>query len=275
MQVLLGCVAPHPPLLIPEIGRANLSGVRSSQKALQKLGLRVATEAPESMVIISPHSPASRNVFGIKTSPILSGSFAQFGVSAVNFEIKNDLELVNEIILQAEDLNVKMAKLDSPWNEELDHGVLVPLYYLQEKQKCSIVSLSISEKTYQEHYLLGQAIQNAANSKGRKTVFVASGDMSHRLTRDGPYPYSPKGKEFDQKIKEILSNGSFGDLFKLDERLIDEAGECGLRSIFALAGVFDGYSVYPEVLSYEGPFGVGYLVASFQAKEKDEKRHFV
>ena len=44
---------------------------------------------------------------------------------------------------------------------------------------------------------------------------------------------------------------------------MEEAAECGYRSILMLLGVFEGLEIETEVLSYEGPFGVGYAVATF------------
>jgi len=47
-----------------------------------------------------------------------------------------------------------------------------------------------------------------------------------------------------------------------------EAGECGLRSFCFLLGILEasGIDWQPEILAYEGPFGVGYLVANFKLK---------
>ena len=58
----------------------------------------------------------------------------------------------------------------------------------------------------------------------------------------------------------------------MDSRLIERAGECGLRSIWIMAGALDGYNVKSEVYSYEGPFGVGYCVARFDPESKGKSR---
>ncbi|MGL5751253.1 MAG: hypothetical protein ACRCXT_12035 [Paraclostridium sp.] len=63
-------------------------------------------------------------------------------------------------------------------------------------------------------------------------VIIASGDLSHRLKEGGPYPYTPLGKEFDDKLISILQNGDLNELFSIDKDLIQEAGECGLRSLY-------------------------------------------
>jgi len=52
----------------------------------------------------------------------------------------------------------------------------------------------------------------------------------------------------------------------MDKNLVEEAGECGYRSIIILLGALDGLDWKPEILSYEAPFGVGYLVANFKIK---------
>ena len=145
---------------------------------------------------------------------------------------------------------------------ELDHGIMVPLYFLAQKTY-PLVCLSMSFLDFRSHYIMGIAIRDAIASVGRRAVFVASGDMSHRLTPGAPAGYSPRAAEFDKQIVEITSSGDYARLFELDPELIEEAGECGLRSIITMAGTVDGYGRSSEVLSYEGPFGVGYMVARF------------
>ena len=50
----------------------------------------------------------------------------------------------------------------------------------------------------------------------------------------------------------------------LDKKLIYDAGECGLKSILILEGIMDKIRYTPRLFSYEGPFGVGYLVMNFE-----------
>ncbi|MBC7194507.1 MAG: AmmeMemoRadiSam system protein A, partial [Caldisericia bacterium] len=47
----------------------------------------------------------------------------------------------------------------------------------------------------------------------------------------------------------------------------EEAGECGYRSILTLLTLMPFEKYKAEVLSYEGPFGVGYLVAVVERRE--------
>ena len=79
-----------------------------------------------------------------------------------------------------------------------------------------------------------------------------------------PAGYDPLGKIFDEKLAKALSCVDIKSILNLGTELIERAGECGLRSAVILLGALDGLKVKPEILSYEGPFGVGYLVASFE-----------
>jgi len=94
---------------------------------------------------------------------------------------------------------------------------------------------------------------------------IASGDLSHRLPNAGSNA-NPFGQEFDEKLIEALKNRKTREVLSFDEELVEEASECGYRSILILLGALSGKKYKTEVLSYEAPFGVGYLVANFQFK---------
>jgi AmmeMemoRadiSam system protein A len=137
------------------------------------------------------------------------------------------------------------------------------------------VRISQSGLNPPEHYLLGQLITEAAEATGRKAVLIASSDMSHKLKHDGPYGFAPEGPEFDEAVVKALADGDFLSLFRIPERLRERAAECGYNSLMVLAGCFDRRRVEARVLSYEGPYGVGYAVAAFAPGELDEGRNIL
>jgi len=260
--VLAGVVAPHPPLLVPAVGGADVARVQATADALADASRVIETLAPDNLVFISPHSPIVGGEFAVRGGQVLNGSFAQFGHGEAAAEIENDLEMADAIIAEAADMGIETVVLpDYTAQTELDWGVLVPYYYVGNG--LPIVSLSISVLGYGRHFELGRAVAAAAERLGRRTVFVASGDLSHRLSAESPYGYSPAGPEFDQRVTEIFSDGKLTELADIDPRVVAEAGECGLRSFIALSGALSGRPVESRLLSYEGPFGVGYSVAIF------------
>lgn len=265
--ILGGCIVPHPPLLVPAIGGRDVETVRATQEAMRNLGGRLAELRPEVLVMISPHTPIFRDAFTVKTAPALEGSFASFGRPQVCISKRNDVDLAALMVKSAEETRFPLVPVESSkgrWyerGEDLDHGLLVPLYYLDQYLETPIVSLSISGLDYESHVRLGRLASEACRSLGRRAFFVASGDLSHRLIKGAPAGYDPRGQEFDERIVEIARSGKFAALHELGESLVEAAGECGLRSIYALWGAVQNGGLQSQVLSYEGPFGVGYMVS--------------
>jgi MEMO1 family protein len=250
-----GCVCPHPPLLVPEIGRANRDQIQATVAGMERLAEAVGEVG--TAVIISPHTPTYFDAFTVKAAPTLAGDFAAFGCPQVRHQIDTDIEFVETLLAAASGAHVP---LEPSTDADLDHGILVPLTFLRAR---SLVSLSIVGG-YDEHRRLGELVRTVAEQLHRDLLFVASGDMSHRLIKGAPAGYDERGPTFDRRVVELLSEGDFDSLEKLDGGLVQRAGECGLRSLIALGGFLGAdASRDPQVFSYEGPFGVGYLVAGF------------
>ncbi|MGI6603613.1 MAG: AmmeMemoRadiSam system protein A [bacterium] len=274
MGIVWGGIAPHPPIVVPEVGRAEIGKVSSTRAALQKLAQDLKAAKPEAVIITSPHGPVFSDVVAVSLAPRFSGSFSRFGAPGVRLHRASDLTLAQAIVSESEALKVPVAALTADeLNQygitgERDHGVLVPLYYLEEAGvTCPLVWIGMSLLPPEEIYAFGVAVQRAAEKVGKRVAFLASGDLSHRLTRDAPAGYQPEGARFDRMLVDKVRDGDLEGLLRIDPALADKAGECGWRSFMMLAGALDGRVVAPEVLSYEGPFGVGYLVAKWRPLE--------
>ena len=125
-----------------------------------------------------------------------------------------------------------------------------------------------------DHYKLGMFIKQVAEELDRNAVFVASGDLSHKLQDYGPYGFDPAGPVYDKRIMEAASKADFGGMLEFDEDFLDKAAECGHRSFVIMAGALDGQSVIAKVYSHEDVTGVGYGIASFYPVGTDESRRF-
>lgn len=259
-RVVFAGIAPHPPLLVPEVGGSRIEQVADSQRALREFSRRLVDTDPETVVVISPHSPLDPHAFTARSTAELTGDFREFYAPAVSLTFLNDLEMLDALELTASSEGVELRKLNRDY--PLDHGALVPLYYLHEAGwQGRVVVIGFTHQSNEEHLAFGRAIAKAAGAINRKIALVASGDLSHRLIVDGPYEYEPTAHLFDAQIVDAIARGDSSGVINIDPGLRDRAGECGYRSIVIALGCVGENMADHQVLSYEGPFGVGYMVA--------------
>jgi len=264
IMICFASICPHPPIIIPTIGGSELPKVKKTIEAMRKLAGVFAAAKPETVIIVSPHGPVQTDKMTITISENLSGNFGQFGDFETQMNFKNDPVLTKEIKKSAQIAGIPVDLIDLP---QLDHGALVPLCFLTKNYpQVKLTPIAFSFLDYQTHFKFGQILSKLLATSDKRFAIIASGDLSHRVTPDAPAGFSPRGKEFDEKLVELLKTGNVQGILNLDKDLIEEAGECGLRSIIILLGVLDGCQLSNancQLLSYEAPFGVGYLVAKY------------
>ena len=259
-MLVFASITPHPPIIVQGIGKDNdLENVKETIKAMEELSREFEKAQPDTTIVISQHAPLDYNAYGLNSAQSLAGDFKDFG-SDLNYKFENDLVLVDTIIEEMDKNSVPL----SPHREVLDHGTLVPLHFLTQNYKTKVVSLSFSFEDLPSHYVYGQIIGEVIRRSTKKIAVIASGDLSHRLIPGAPAGFNPKGKEFDKKLIELLEAKDVEGILNLDEAFVEAAGECGLRSVVILLGILNGQFDFKK-LSYEGPFGVGYLVAKFMS----------
>jgi len=265
-MIRYAAITPHPPIIIPTIGRSNLNLCRKTVNAMKAAGEKFRAVKADTIVLVSPHGPVQYDKFIINYSPTLRGDLSAFGDQR-KFIFENDRELIDEIVASE-----KSAGLPAGLARELelDHGALVPLYYLVNEKDLSynpkLVHMSFSMLPLEYHYRFGEVLGKVLESSPKVISFVASGDLSHRVTPEAPAGYSPQGRIFDRQLADLVKSKNVKGILNLDQNLIDEAGECGLRSIIMLLGALSSLRWEVKSLSYEAPFGVGYMVASINIK---------
>ncbi|NLM72456.1 MAG: AmmeMemoRadiSam system protein A [Clostridiaceae bacterium] len=274
-EILKAYIVPHPPIIIPEIGKGEQNNASATINAYEEIARQIKELSPQTIIITTPHGTAYADYIHILPGKKLSGSFKNFGAPELSFEFENDLELIESIKENALTCGIEAGTLGAR-EKELDHGSLVPLYYISKYfTDFSLIRISIAGLPLKQLYVFGSCIQKAVTSSDKKVVFIGSGDLSHRLKEDGPYGFAEEGPAFDEFLVENIKAADFKKLLDIDERLCEQAGECGLRSFAMLAGALNGYRVKSKVLSYEGPFGVGYMIAELTLDGRDLSRDLI
>jgi len=269
-MITFASICPHPPLLIPEIGGDNIEKVRKPISSLLILNNRLREINPETIVVISPHGMIYSHKMALIKAEYLQGSFEYFKC-ALSLEFEGDMDAAERIRRACEKKHLPLEVIDykekdSSSAEDLDHGVLVPLYYLSAGlKKTKILPIYYSYLGRESHVKFGEIINTVLNDelKNKRVAIVASGDLSHRLTMDAPGGYTPLAKTFDEQFVTYLKKGRVTKIIDMDHEIVEEAGECGFRSALILFGALKNLKYNVNVLSYEAPFGVGYLVCDF------------
>jgi AmmeMemoRadiSam system protein A/AmmeMemoRadiSam system protein B len=257
--IVFSAIAPHPPIMVPEVGREAIVDVQSSIAAMGELTHRLIASGAETVVMISPHAPLDASAFVAYKASELYGDFGNFRAPEATVQASLDEELLTAIARAAATKSYEVVNIRS---DELDHGTMVPLYFLQHHGwKGRVVALGYSFLSNEDHLRFGACIGRAANEIGRPVAIVASGDLSHRLKPDAPAGYNPTAHLFDEEVVAALRSNTPARIADIDQELRRKAGECGYRSLLVLLGATQELTPSCEVLNYEAPFGVGYLVA--------------
>jgi AmmeMemoRadiSam system protein B len=259
-------IAPHPPVMVPEVGGAMAEEVRASVEAMRELTGRLKACGAATVVIVSPHAPLEERAFVAYDGSRLRGDFANFRAPRATVDVELDAELLDAIEEVAGEEGFRIARLKE---RGLDHGTAVPLYFLARNDwDGRVVALGYSFLPDEEHVRFGACVRRAVERTGRPAAFVASGDLSHRLKPGAPAGFHPDAHRFDEEVVAAFREGEPARVAEIDGNLRRLAGECGYRSMLVALGTAAGVEADCEVLHYEAPFGVGYLVAQLARESR-------
>ncbi|HCT36565.1 MAG TPA: AMMECR1 domain-containing protein [Firmicutes bacterium] len=276
----LAVLVPHPPIIISEVGGAEAQQAESTIKGMHAIASLIEQAAPETLIVISPHAPIFSDAVAIYGKESLRGDLSRFGASSAAVRFENDLALAEMIAAESMSGLIPAVIIDENLrkryrlSDALDHGATVPLLFLKNLAgRCRLITMGFAMQSYESLYRFGMCLAGAVRESGRRTVLIASGDLSHRLTPDAPNGFDPSGPEFDRQLMAAIAQMDVRSIMSMDADMIEQAGECGLRSLIIMLGALDGVAVQSEVKSYEGPFGVGYSVAAFFPGKADQGRN--
>lgn len=261
MSLVFAALTPHPPILVPNIGKAELATIEKTKAALEKLEEDIYIARPQVIIIISPHGSLFANSFSANAHIEFSSAFEEFG----------DL-ITKKIWVGAPELAARLSTLgkknDIPIQlasqSQIDHGASIPLMYLTPHlPEVKILPLGDSGLGTDIHIRYGEIIKDMVMRSNQRIAVIASGDLSHCLTSDAPSPYHEAGPRFDKQINELLNVRNTAGIIGLDEALVKQAAQCGYRPLVILLGILKNINYTFKQYSYEAPFGVGYLTGNF------------
>lgn len=257
--IVAGALIAHPPILLSEVGDGASAQVAATVAAIRRLDATLAAQPADLVVLCSPHSPAAAVALPIRVGSHAAGTLGRFHAPQVRVSVDLDASTSGRLFEAA-----RAAGFPTTWAEDepLDHGVVVPLHFLERTRASKpFVLFGLAGWALDDFVRFGRWIHGELQD--RSVIFIASGDLSHRLIPGAPAGYRPEGKLFDEVVIDALRSNQWEAIERLDPVFIDEAGECGLRPLAILLGAARAAGIPSTVLHYEGPFGVGYPVVQF------------
>jgi len=251
----------HAPIVVPSMGGSRAEQCKATTQAMQSAADELVSTKPDRVIVLNPHTICYPNAYTCIDMPSsIKGSFNAFGRPDLKVEFSSEPDFYKHLAQTAADNGFA---IEVPEMEDLDHGAAVPLWFLQNAGfKGTVCVLGFPWRSSQEsHAKFGGFLKDVCGKYEGRTAMIASGDMSHRLQHGAPSGFHPRAHEFDKAFRELVEAGELASASKLPVDLRDLAAEDASESMAIAAGALGATVSATKVLSYEAPFGVGYLVA--------------
>lgn len=266
-MLLSAYIVPHPPICIPEIGKGEEKQISSTMQSYRKIAKEIKVQRPDTIILFSPHAPSYQDYIQISSGVKAAGDFGVFQAESIQMKVSYDQTFVDTLCELAAKHHLP-AGIAGKQQSELDHGTMVPLYFVnQEYQEYQLVRIGVSHLCAKQQAAFGACVQAAMDQLDQRYVIIASGDLSHKLKKEGSYGFCKAGPAFDRQIVAMMKKNEFEHLLTMDETLSQKAAQCGLPSMQMLYGVLASYAYRSRFYSYDDAFGVGYAICGIAIEQ--------
>lgn len=249
-----GAIMPATVVLIPEVGRGRERPAVRTVGGCRELARRAAAGQLETLVILITSSEQPRLWLPPGDGDHLRAEYGRFGADELN-------HLVVAARAAAERL---LAVAGGVWQATADpvlpEAALTVLYYLRSagaRQTLVLETPATEDGTFEP---VAGALRAALEPEHGRSLVVAAGNLSSRLFRGAPGGYHPEAPAFDEMVVRLIEQGDLAAARSQPVRERAAAGETLLPQI-ALMHSLLGEAAAVALLSYEAPFGEGYLTA--------------
>lgn len=261
MSLVFSAITPHSPILIPSVGKDDFQYLKKTVAAYTFLEEELYVAKPQTIIIISSNEHILNNAFSINLSPKYKSNFKDFGEYSIEKEFPNDVGFTHHI---REAFEGKIpVKLFS--EEKLNYEASIPLYYLTRHLKdVLIIPIIFSRLNNQCHFNFGQSLKDIILSTNKRIAILASIDLANCGEKGNTDAFTEKCRQLNKKIAHLIKNKNSKGILRIKEEIIKEAKFNDFNALLILLGIMEGINYDPEILSYEFPFGIGYLTANLK-----------
>lgn len=263
-----------PAEFVNQIRKAFTSGHQAPETdaAMRAAAERLAREAPDTVVLVTPHGCVAQT---FNTVSLCRHNTVDLGIwypwRSGRLSFSGDPELGAAILQAAAESDVPATGLvfgsvAGP-TYPMDWAVAAPMRYLQDAgYQGALVPVTYTVYLELENeWRFGQAIARAVADSQKRVAVIASSDLSHVHSADGPYGFDPICSEFDATIERAVRANDLRSLASLDLAWAQKAAQDGLRSILILGGAIEGLGFEPTDIANEVRDYYGMVTATFHA----------
>ena len=286
-EIVLGCLAPHPPHVVyaenPEQNEPfSEGGWEALRWGYNMLARKLKDIEYDCIVVLTPHwqTYIGNHFLGLERFQNISVDPIFPNLFRFHHDIEVDVELSEAMQKSAEDAGIVSMMMRNP-NFRVDYGTIVSCHMLNPEWDKPIVTISSNRSTHyysdevmnEQASALGLAVSKAIEESGKKVVLVASHSLSHRhFVTEAPLPedmsrehiYNHSQYVWDMKVIEMMREGKMeeviGILPEMIEQTMAEAEGGGLTWMMSAMGMPD----YPaEIYGYQSVIGTGNAIAAW------------
>jgi AmmeMemoRadiSam system protein B len=266
-KLLQSYLVPHPPIVVPTVGRGEEAPAKKTIDAMERVASEVAQLAPTLVIVLTPHGRGSGETIEVAVQERLYGDMSSFGAPETRLELESDTEFAREFLQRGGERGLPLrAENGLP---ALDHAAFVPLWFLSRATKdFRVVYIATGFHETEIEEAVGAVLRETIAARKERAVLIVSGDQSHCLSSEGPYGFSPHGMRFEERMNSIIEEGDLSRLDEIDDHWLAQAQQCGMEPLRIAKGAMAAEEVVTEIYSHEWPFGVGYLVARLMKEDR-------
>jgi aromatic ring-opening dioxygenase LigB subunit len=273
-ELVASAVLPHGdegwlPELAAGGGAVAVAAAARVRAAAEAAAAAVLATRPETVVLVSPHAQATRDAWLVYANSAASGA-AELGQGqqrrnasapreTVRAERQGDAALAAAIVRSAActaDEAVRCVALESWADSEpqpLRWGEVLPSAWLLRADPNAtfrLVVLSVPTRRHNstahmvpELLRFGRQLARTLAELPQRVALVASVDLAHTHSPDGPYNFSDAAQPFDQAVERwaraATDQARRAALLTDAARLVDRALSCGYPGMVLMQGAFD------------------------------------
>jgi len=274
--IVFGAIAPHGSLCIAEWCTPEQRPLaEKTRTAFGELGRRFDAARPDVTVLFTPHHVHLEGHMAIVTAGSVHGVL-DGGAARVELRAKVDRDLVRALQSAIAAAGVPIIGLSYGGNDPatatmpIDWATQIPIHFMGRDRVPVVVIAPARDLSWDLHVAAGRAIAAVAAASAKRVAVIASCDHGHGHDAKGPYGFTPKSKEFDDRVVDLVKRGALGELLRFPPTFPSDAKADSFWQMLMLHGAIGDPGREPgrrpwraELLSYEAPTYFGMLCAAF------------